>query len=97
MQDDETQELGRPMTPRRLNAICDEITKVRNEYLEEVARQRTENKAPTDGEGLHTKEVLQTAQAVIKEKYLERMRKVVAPLLSPISAAMQLCISLSAT
>ena len=80
MQDDETQELGRPMTPRRLNAICDEITKVRNEYLEEVARQRTENKAPTDGEGLHTKEVLQTAQAVIKEKYLERMREVVAPL-----------------
>ena len=80
VQDDETQELGRPMTPRRLNAICDEITKVRNEYLEEVARQRTENKAPTDGEGLHTKEVLQTAQAVIKEKYLERMREVVAPL-----------------
>ena len=79
-QDDETQELGGPMTPRRLNAICDEITKVRNEYLEEVARQRTENKAPTDGEGLHTKEVLQTAQAAIEEKYLERMRKVVAPL-----------------
>lgn len=80
VQDDETQELGRPMTPRRLNAICDEITKVRNEYLEEVARQRTENKAPTDGEGLHTKEALQTAQAAIEEKYLERMRKVVAPL-----------------
>lgn len=75
-QDDETQELGRPMTPRRLNAIRDEITKVRNEYLEEVARQW----APTDGEGLHTKEVLQTAQAAIEEKYLERMRKVVAPL-----------------
>lgn len=80
VQDDETQELGRPMTPRRLNAICDEITKVRNEYLEEVARQRTENKAPTDGEGLHTKEALQIAQAAIDEKYLERMRKVVAPL-----------------
>ena len=79
-QDDETQELGRPMTPRRLNAICDEITKVRNEYLEEVARRRAENKAPTDGEDLHTKEVLQTAQAAIEEKYLERMRKVVAPL-----------------
>lgn len=79
-QDDETQELGRPMTPRRLNAICDEITKVRNEYLEEVARRRAENKAPTDGEDLHTKEVLQTAQAAIEEKYLERMRKVVASL-----------------
>ena len=80
IQDDETQELGRPMTPRWLNAIRDEITKVRNEYLEEVARQCTENKAPTDEEGLHTKEVLQTAQAAIEEKYLERMRKVVAPL-----------------
>lgn len=79
-QDDKTQELGRPMTSRRLNAICDEITKVRNEYLEEVARRRAENKAPTDGEDLHTKEALQTAQAVIKEKYLERMREVVAPL-----------------
>lgn len=76
VQDDETQELGRPMTPRRLNAIRDEITKVRNEYLEEVARQWD----PTDGEGLHTKEALQTAQAAINEKYLERMRKVVAPL-----------------
>lgn len=80
VQDDETQELGGPMTPRRLNAICDEITKVRNEYLEETARQRAENKAPTDGEDLHTKEALQTAQAAIDEKYLERMRKVVAPL-----------------
>lgn len=80
VQDDETQELSGPMTPRRLNAICDEITKVRNEYLEEVTRQRAENKAPTDGEGLHTKEVVQTAQATMKEKYLERMRKVVAPL-----------------
>lgn len=80
VQDDETQELGRPMTPRRLNAICDEITKVRNKYLEEVARQRTENKAPTDGEGLHTKEALQIVQAAIEEKYSERMRKVVAPL-----------------
>lgn len=80
IQDDETQELGGPMTPRRLNAICDEITKVRNEYLEEVTRQRAENKAPTDGEDLHTKEALQTAQAAIKEKYLERMREVVAPL-----------------
>ena len=79
-QDDETQELGRPMTPRRLNAICDEITKVRNEYLEEVTRRRAENKAPTDGEDLHAREALQTAQAAIKEKYLERMRKVVAPL-----------------
>lgn len=79
-QDDETQELGRPMTPRRLNAICDEITKLRNEYLEEVTRQRAENKAPTDGEDLHTKEALQTAQAAIKEKYLERMREVIAPL-----------------
>ena len=79
-QDDETQELGRPMTPRRLNAICDEITKVRNEYLGEVARRRAENKAPTDGEDLHTKEALQTAQAAIEEKYLERMRKAVAPL-----------------
>lgn len=80
VQDDETQELGRPMTPRRLNAIRDEITEVYNAYLEEAARQRAENKAPTDGEGLHTKEVLQTAQAAIEEKYLERMRKVVAPL-----------------
>ncbi len=80
IQDDETQELSEPMTPRRLNAICDEITKVRNEYLEEVTRQRAENKAPTDGEDLHTKEALQTAQAVIKEKYLERMREVIAPL-----------------
>lgn len=80
IQDDETQELGRPMTPRRLNAICDEITKVRNEYLEEVTRQRAENKAPTDGEDLHTKEAVQAAQAAIDEKYLERMRKVVAPL-----------------
>lgn len=80
VQDDETQELRGPMTPRRLNAICDEITKVRNEYLEEVTRQRAENKAPTDGEGLHAKEALQTAQAAIKEKYLERMREVVAPL-----------------
>ena len=79
-QDDKTQELGRPMTSRRLNAICDEITKVRNEYLEEVARRRAEDKAPTDGEGLHTKEVLQTAQAAIKEKCLERIRKVIAPL-----------------
>lgn len=79
-QDDETQELSEPMTPRRLNAICDEITEVRNEYLEEVTRQRAENKAPTDGEDLHTKEALQTAQAAIEEKYLERMRKVVAPL-----------------
>lgn len=79
-QDDEMQELGGPMTPRRLNAICDEITKVRNEYLEEVTRQRAENKAPTDGEDLHTKEAAQTAQAAIEEKYLERMRKVVAPL-----------------
>lgn len=68
------------MTPRRLNAICDEITKVRNEYLEEAARQRTENKAPTDGEGPYTKEALQTAQAAIKEKYSERMQKVVASL-----------------
>lgn len=68
------------MTPRRLNAICDEITKVRNEYLEEVARRRAEDKAPTDGEDLHTKEAVQTAQAAIDEKYLERMRKVVAPL-----------------
>ena len=57
-QDDETQELSEPMTPRRLNAICDEITEVRNEYLEEVTRQRAENKAPTDGEDLHTKEAL---------------------------------------
>ena len=80
IQDDETQELGRPMIPQRLNAICDEITKVRNEYLEEVTRRRAENKAPTDGEGLHTKEVVQTAQAAIKEKYLERMREVIAPL-----------------
>ena len=80
VQDDETQELGRPMTPRRLNAIRDEITEVYNAYLEEAARQRAENKAPTDGEGLHTKEVLQTTQAAIEEKYLERMRKVVAPL-----------------
>lgn len=80
MQDDETQELSEPMTPRRLNAICDEITKVRNEYPEEVTRQRAENKAPTDGEDLHTKEALQTAQAAIKEKYLERMREVIAPL-----------------
>lgn len=80
IQDDETQELGRPMTPRRLNAICDEITKVRNEYLEEVTRQRAENKAPTDGEGPYTKEALQAVQDAINEKYLERMRKVVAPL-----------------
>ena len=80
IQDDETQELGRPMTPQRLNAIYDEITKVRNEYLEEVTRQRAENKAPTDGEDLHTKEAVQAAQAAIDEKYLERMRKVVAPL-----------------
>ena len=80
VQDDETQELGRPMTPRRLNAIRDKITEVYNAYLEEAARQRAENKAPIDGEGLHTKEVLQTAQAAIEEKYLERMRKVVAPL-----------------
>ena len=79
-QDDETQELGGPMTPRQLNAICDEITKVRNEYLEEVTRQRAENKAPTDGEDLHTKEAVQTAQAAIKEKYLERMREVIVPL-----------------
>lgn len=79
-QDDETQELGGTMTPRRLNAICDEITKVRNEYLEEVARQRAENKAPTDGEGPYTKEAVQTTQAAIKEKYLERMREVIAPL-----------------
>ena len=80
VQDDETQELGRPMTPRRLNAIRDEITEVYNAYLEEAARQRAENKAPTDGEGLHIKEVLQTAQAAIEEKYLERLRKVIAPL-----------------
>lgn len=79
-QDDETQELGGPMTPRRLNAIRNEITKVRNEYLEEVARRRAENKAPTDGEGPYTKEALQTAQAAIKEKYSERMQKVVASL-----------------
>ena len=80
VQDDETQELSEPMTPRRLNAIYDEITKVRNEYLKEIAGQRAENKALTDGEGPYPKEALQTAQAAINEKYLERMRKVVAPL-----------------